>query len=248
MTQTELAIQFNGVYKQFQKQSILKGIDLEVRSHEYLGLVGINGAGKTSLIKCLLDFSLLDSGQIKIFANDHLQTSARDRLSFLPEKFSPPYYLTGRDFLKYMLELYEVAYDESKVKQMLNTLDLVSESLNKSVGQLSKGMAQKLGLAACLLSDRELLILDEPMSGLDPKARAYLKRYLLELKEQGKTLFFSTHLLVDVEAVCDRMAVLHDGKICFIGSPAECCAIHDTDNIEEAYLKCINAQQETVVA
>lgn len=246
MTQTELAIQFTAVYKKFNKQAILKGIDLDVRSDEYLGLVGINGAGKTSLIKCLLDFNLLDSGEIKIFGRQHLQTHARDRLGFLPEKFTPPYYLTGRNFLRYMLELYGVSYDESRVKQMLKTLDLAVESLNKSVGQLSKGMAQKLGLAACLLSDKDLLILDEPMSGLDPKARAYLKSYLLELKQQGKTLFFSTHLLADVEALCDRMAVLHDGKICFLGSPAECCTLYKTDNIEEAYLHCINSQQQAV--
>ena len=245
---TELAIEFQAVEKQYQKQQVLKGINLEVKAGEYMGLVGINGAGKTSLIKCLLDFNLPDSGSIQIFGCEYSKIESRQRLSFLPEKFIPPYYLTGRDFLKYMLELYDVAYDEQKVESMLNILDLRQDSLSKSVSQLSKGMAQKLGLAACFLSEKELLILDEPMSGLDPKARAYLKQYLLELKEQGKTLFFSTHLLVDVETLCDRMAILHEGIIRYVGSPKECCEHYGADNIEEAYLKCISTEEDSVAA
>ena len=237
----ETAIQFQSVKKQFQQQTVLNGVSLNVEANEFMGLVGINGAGKTSMLKCLLDFTLPDSGDIEIFGVNHRQTESRQRLSFLPEKFIPPYYLTGRDFLKYMLALYEVEYDEQRVKDMLLRLDLSDSSLNKLVSQLSKGMAQKLGLCACLLSDRELLILDEPMSGLDPKARAFLKKYLLELKQQGRTLFFSTHLLVDVEALCDRMAVLHLGQIQFAGSPKEFCQQFEANDIEQAYLNCIGA-------
>ena len=235
-------LEFNQVKKSYQDHLVLDGINLSVNENEYLALVGINGAGKTSLIKCLLDFALVDSGEIRIYDVAHRETIARKKLSYLPEKFLPSYYLKGREFIQYMLSLYEMEYQEKTVLNMLNTLDLTHESLNKTVGELSKGMAQKLGLAASLLSQRPCLIMDEPMSGLDPKARAYLKQHLLELKKQGQTLFFSTHLLADVSALCDRMAILHNAELKFTGSPDECCEYYKTDDLEQAYLKCIEAE------
>ena len=151
----------------------------------------------------------------------------------------PHYYLTGRDFLVYMSELHGVGYCNVKVAELLRVLDLDQSALSKPVRQYSKGMGQKLGLAACLLSNKELMVFDEPMSGLDPRARAYLKRFLLELKQSGNTLFFSTHLLSDVEALCDRVAILHAGKIHFIGTPQECCRKYQADDLEQAYLACV---------
>jgi ABC-2 type transport system ATP-binding protein len=130
---------------------------------------------------------------------------------------------------------------EPDIAEIFKVLDLELSALKKSVRHYSKGMAQKLGLASCFLSQRPMLLFDEPMSGLDPKARAYLKRHLVKLKETGKTLFFSTHLLADVESLCDRIVVLHNGKICFNGSPSECCNQYQADNIEDSYLKCIGA-------
>ena len=102
-------------------------------------------------------------------------------------------------------------------------------------------MAQKLGLAACFLSRKDLIILDEPMSGLDPKARILVKRYLQSLKEQGHTLFFSTHMLADVAELCDRMGILHEGRLRFIGSPGACCEAFGAESLEQAYLNCIAA-------
>ena len=233
-------IQFDGVSKRYHQHQVLQTIDLEVREHEYLGLVGVNGAGKSTLIKCLLDFTLVDEGSISIGGINHLKTAAREHIGYLPEKFLPPYYLTGKEFIQYMLELYQVSYNHEAVLRMLDTLDLRHDSLHKTVGQLSKGMAQKMGLAACLLSERRCFILDEPMSGLDPKARAYLKQHLKTRKEQGQTLFFSTHLLADVQALCDRMAILHDSQLRFVGTPEECCQTFGTDDLEQAYLRCIS--------
>lgn len=238
------ALELKDVRKCYRKTQVLDGINLTVKENEYLGLVGVNGAGKTSLIKCLLDFALLDSGEIRIFDIPHRDTRARSQLSYLPEKFLPSYYLTGKEFLQYMLELYCIEYDQTAVLNMFKTLDLPTDSLHKTVGELSKGMAQKLGLAASLLSQRQLLILDEPMSGLDPKARAYLKQHLMDIKQDGKTLFFSTHMLADVQVLCDRMAVLHDQTLRFIGSPAECCEQFATDDLEQAYMRCITRQEE----
>jgi ABC-2 type transport system ATP-binding protein len=236
------AININKLSKSYGRQSILSVIDLDVLPGEFLGLVGVNGAGKTTLIKCLLDFSQVDSGSITIFGKKHSLTAAREKLVFLPEKFTPPYYLTGTDFLVYMHELHGLDYDAAAVEEILTVLDLESSYINKPVGQLSKGMSQKIGLAACLLSNKELLVLDEPMSGLDPKARAYLKQYLLTLKDKGKTLFFSTHMLADVETLCDKVAILHEGKIQFAGSPNDCCIAYDTDDFEQAYLRCVGAE------
>jgi ABC-2 type transport system ATP-binding protein len=102
-------------------------------------------------------------------------------------------------------------------------------------------MAQKLGLATCLMSEKDLMVLDEPMSGLDPKARAYLKQHLLELKQGGKTVFFSTHMLADIEVLCDRIAILHDGSIRFSGTTEECTEMFQANDLEQAYLTCVGA-------
>lgn len=236
---TEIAVEIKKVVKTFGKHEVLREIDLTVRSGEFIGLIGVNGAGKTTLIKCILDFCALTSGSINIFGAQHTRTEARRRLVFLPEKFMPPYYLTGRDFLVYMSELHGIEYRDAKVAELLSILDLDLSALSKPVRQYSKGMGQKLGLAACLLSNKELMVYDEPMSGLDPRARVYLKRYLLELKQAGKTLFFSTHLLSDVEALCDRVAILHAGRIHFIGTPQECCRKYQVGDLEQAYLACV---------
>lgn len=236
------AISFSDVSKIYGKQTVLSGIDLEVHSGEFLGLVGVNGAGKTTLIKCLLDFTQFKMGTISIFGTDNAEVESRQRLAFLPENFVPPYYLTGADYLQFMAELYATPYDEKKVEQMLGVLDLDMSALVKSVRHLSKGMSQKLGLAACLLSDRDLFILDEPMSGLDPKARVYLKQHLLTLKSAGKTLFFSSHMLGDVETLCDKVGILHEGSMQFIGSPSQCCSEYKTDDFEQAYLRCVGAE------
>ena len=235
------AVTFSGVAKSYSGQEVLSAINLDVKQGEFIGLVGVNGAGKTTLVKCLLDFTCINDGSISIFGRSHRETLSRERLAFLPEKFIPPYYLTGHDFLLYMSRLYHSPYEQERAEQILSILDLHISALSKPVRQLSKGMAQKLGLAACFLSDKDLLILDEPMSGLDPKARAYLKSYISELKKQGKTLFFSTHMLVDIQTLCDRVAILHDGILKFIGSPEECCGEFETDDFEQAYLRCVNA-------
>lgn len=234
------ALRFQHVTKRYGATQVLRDLDLEIRSGESFGLVGMNGAGKTTLIKCLLDFCALDGGSIEIFGASHRLTEARAPLAFLPERFMPPYYLSGKDFLKYMLKLQSLPYDPLEAETILSALDLDFSALNQPVRAYSKGMTQKLGLAACFLASKDLHVLDEPMSGLDPKARALLKAHLQELRSTGRTLFFSSHALADVEEICDRMAILHDGKIRFVGSPADCCQQYGTNTLEQAYLKCID--------
>ncbi len=237
--QVQPALQLDHVAKRYGRHDVLKGVDLVVEPQEFIALVGVNGAGKTTLIKALLDFCAIDGGTIQLFGIDHRQTGARARLAFLPERFIPPSFATGWEFLRYMGRLYGERLHAQQVEEVVAQLDLDLESLAKPVRELSKGMAQKLGLAACLLSGRELFVLDEPMSSLDPKARAMFKRYLLGLKDKGLSLFFSTHLLADVEQLCDRMAVLHKGQVCYAGSPQDFLGQYQGPTLEDAYLRCV---------
>jgi len=240
-TSTPLALEFRDVRKRFGQSVALAGFTLTVEAGEFFGLAGVNGAGKTTLIKCLLDFCSTDTGTIRIFGVSHLTTAARARLAFLPERFNPPYYLSGRDFLRYTAKLQGTPYREDEAQAMLQALDLDLNALTKPVRAFSKGMTQKLGLAGCLLSRKDLYILDEPTSGLDPKARALLKQRLQELRGRGHTIFFTSHALADVEELCDRMAVIHGGELRFCGTPAALRAEYGAETLEAAFLASIGA-------
>ena len=229
-----------GVVKRYQSRTVLDALDLDVRDGEFYALVGVNGAGKTTCIKSLLDFCAVDDGAIRIFGGSHREARARARLAYLPERFLPPYYLSGRDFLDYMARLYGRRPQPAERDAALAALDLDPEALPRPVRQYSKGMAQKLGLAACLMSGRDLFVLDEPMSGLDPKARLLVKRRLTELRAEGRTVFFSTHMLADVDDLCDRMGVLHEGRLRFSGTPGQCRERYGEQSLEAAYLRCIS--------
>lgn len=242
MLMSNPVIQFKDVSKRYARQTVLSSVTLDVYEGETLGLVGVNGAGKTTMIKCLLDFTRVDNGTIDIYSLQSISNKSRSRLAYLPEKFTAPYYLTGKEFLDYMLKLHGVEINHEHVTHMAGILDLDVSALDKEARKYSKGMSQKLGLCACLLSNKSLLIMDEPMSGLDPKARAYLKQHLMELKKQDKTLLFSTHMLTDVEKLCDRVAILHDGEIKFLGTPGECCTYFNTIDFEQAYLRCVETK------
>jgi ABC-type multidrug transport system ATPase subunit len=140
-----------------------------------------------------------------------------------------------------MLQLFGSRYEEERVCAMFASLDLDVAALDKPVRAYSKGMTQKLGLAACFLSQRDLYVLDEPMSGLDPKARARAKDLLLKLKSEGRTLLFTSHSLADAEEVCDRITVLHGGKMAYAGAPRGLCERYGESSLERAFLKCIEA-------
>jgi ABC-2 type transport system ATP-binding protein len=229
------------VNKSFGRAEVLRGIDLDVSPGKCLGLAGVNGAGKTTLIKCLLDFCGLDSGSIEVHGIAHSRPQARARLAFLPERFIAPYFLTGREFIAMMLRLFGQRYEEERVRAMFAALDLDAAALEKPVRAYSKGMTQKLGLAACFLSERDLYVLDEPLSGLDPKARARAKDLILKLISEGRTLFFTSHSLADIEEICDDMTVLHRGTLAYTGTPRGLCERQGESSLERAFLKCIEA-------
>lgn len=232
-------LQCNTVRKTFGNRTVLNNVSLSVEQGHYFGLVGMNGSGKSTLIKAILDLISIDSGSIEIMGNSHRTVRARDEVVYLPDRFSPPAHLRCSDFLDYMLELHAVDKTQNDIESTLAALDLSKDLMSMSVSKLSKGMTQKLGLASCLLSDKKFMILDEPMSGLDPKSRVLFKRCLAEKKADGMTLFFSSHVLADVEELSDSMAVLHQSNIIYTGTTDDFVDTHSGDNLEHAYMKSI---------
>lgn len=234
------AIQCQNVYKSYSKQQVLESIDLEVPKGNFYGLVGMNGSGKSTMIKAMLDLVSIDNGLISLFGKSHRSVSSREQVAYLPDRFSPPIHLKCKDFIQYMLDLHSSRQSNKEIHEMLDALELDRKTMESSVGRLSKGMTQKLGLTSCLLSRKSLLILDEPMSGLDPKARVLFKKQLFRLKEQGATLFFSSHVLADVDELADKMAVLHKSRILYEGTSTEFKQTYNGTNLEDAYINCVN--------
>ena len=233
-------IECKNLLKSYGTKKVLDGISLSVNQGEFFGLVGMNGSGKSTMIKAMLDLVAIDGGEIELFAESHRQVSSRKNLAYLPDRFSPPPHLKGKDFVRYMLELQGRECDDVCINNMLDVLELDKAAMQSSVSSLSKGMTQKLGLAACLLSEKKLLMLDEPMSGLDPKARVLFKTELQNKKQQGLSVFFSSHVLADVDELADRIAVLHRGKLMYVGSTEGLKEEYKAESLEDAYMQCID--------
>ena len=238
-------LEISGLHKSYHGVRILRDVGFSLREGEFFGFAGINGAGKSTLLKCLLDFCHYESGQIRIFGESARRPRARARVAFLPERFIPPYYLTGGEFLRMMAALRGTEYSRARAEETLEKLDLDRAALSKPVRSYSKGMTQKLGLASCFLSERDFYVLDEPMSGLDPKARALVKRRFRELRAAGATLFFTSHMLADIEEICETVAVLHGGEIKYSGSPSGMREKYGgAGTLEDAYLQIIGEHPE----
>jgi ABC-type multidrug transport system ATPase subunit len=233
------AIDFKGVCKRFGGHAALRSVSFAVPSGSIFGLVGLNGAGKTTLIKSLMDFSFPDSGEILIFGHPATEAMTRGAVAYLSERFVPPAYLTGVEYLKMMSRLYGVASDNERIEAAAAAIDLDVKYLTKRVGSYSKGSGQKLGIAAVLLSAQRLLVLDEPMSGLDPRARVCLKGQITAAQRRGATVLFSSHSLADVDEMCDSFAVLHEGAIRFLGGAADLRSRTGAATLDAAFLKVI---------
>ena len=192
----------------------LKGLDLEVRAGEVYGFIGPNGAGKSTTIQLLLNFIQPDKGSALLFGEPVSGTGHRSRIGYLPESVNLHTYYTGRRLLEFYAGLSGVA-SRDRAGRAGEMLDLVSlkDAADRKISKYSKGMVQRLGLAQALMNDPELLILDEPTSNLDPVGRRDFRDIVLKLKEQGKTVFISSHILSEVGSVCDRVAILHQGEL-----------------------------------
>ena len=235
----EQAVRIEALVKRYGRAAALDGVSLSIARSEAFGLVGANGAGKTTLIRCLLDLTAADAGTIEIFGVPARRPSSRRPVSYLPERFVPPQYLTGAEFLRTLAALAGERHDEARAARLAVELELERDALERPVRSLSKGMTQKLGLAGALALERELYVLDEPMSGLDPAARVAVKSVLQRLSAEGRTLFFTSHVLADVDELCSSIAVLERGRLRFRGAPRALCERHGEASLERAFIRCI---------
>ncbi len=240
---SESSILVKGVSVAYGGRRVVANINLDVRHGEVFGLMGLNGSGKTTMIKTVLGLRSQDSGEIYVLGADRLSSKSKSRLSYLPEKFEPPWFLSGMEFLRFSLQLYNKEFDRNKVLEMACRLALDTKALDRRVNTYSKGMRQKLGLMGTMLTGCSLFILDEPMSGLDPMARFNVKKMLVDMKNGERTIFLSSHVLADMDEICDRVALLHNGKICYTGTPCELKRQTDSDSLEQAFLEMIEINQ-----
>jgi len=205
-----------------QKKKILQGISFSVAEGEIFGYLGPNGAGKTTTLKCILGLIFPDKGTIELFGRPHLDPRAKERLGFLPEN---PYfydYLTAREFLEFYGQLFGIKRHEREAR-IAALLELVG--MEKAAGlqlrKFSRGMLQRIGLAQALINEPSLVLLDEPLGGLDPLGRKEIRDVIIHLREEGKTVFLSSHILQDIEMICDRVAIIAGGRIMSLGRLAD---------------------------
>jgi ABC-2 type transport system ATP-binding protein len=201
-----------------KKYWILRDLSFAVEQGEIFGFIGPNGAGKTTTIKLIMDLVRPDAGTIRIFGESHHSVAVKRRLGFLPEN---PYfydYLTAEEFLDFYARLFGYPRDERRKRtaELLERVGLANRR-DRQLRKFSKGMLQRLGLAQALLNRPEFVILDEPMSGLDPVGRREVRDIILALKAAGSTVFFSTHILSDTELICDRVGILSKGELRAVG-------------------------------
>jgi len=205
-----------------QRVMAVRDLSLEVEGGEIFGFVGPNGAGKSTTIKILCHLIRPTSGRVSLMGKDVTSAEARRFVGYLPE--NPSYYdhLTGQELLAFNGTIHGMSADaiRQRSRELLEMVDL-DTSARRPIRTYSKGMVQRLGIAASLVHNPQVLIWDEPMSGLDPIGRKQTTDLMLELRRQGKTLFFSTHILADVEQVCDRIGMIVHGELTYAGKVQE---------------------------
>ncbi|MEO5859305.1 MAG: ABC transporter ATP-binding protein [Pyrinomonadaceae bacterium] len=231
----------------FRKKKVraVDGITLSVRGGQIFGFLGGNGAGKTTTIKMLMSLLYPTSGSAKILGQDISDFTMHRRIGYCPEN---PYfydYLTPRELLAYFGELFEVDKGKTKdrAEDLLEKVGLEERDRSRQLRKFSKGMLQRVGLAQSLINDPEIVFLDEPMSGLDPIGRREVRELIASLRDQGKTVFMSTHILSDVEALCDEVAILRKGKLAASGTLDELLAAGGGNQVFEVTLRGIGAEK-----
>ena len=229
-----------------KKIEALKGISFYVEKGETFGLLGHNGAGKTTTFKIITSLITPDSGKVEILGGNPTDLNVKKRIGFLPEN---PYfytYLTPMELLMFYAGLFEIPAREAKdrARELLKLVKMEKWS-DVPIRKFSKGMVQRIGMAQALINNPDLLILDEPMTGLDPVGRKELKDIILAIKEQGKTIIFSSHILSDVEMICDRVVILIRGRVEREGNIRELLTEKATGYEIEIPFKYINWVKET---
>ncbi len=211
-----LALKVSGVRKSYGDFLALKGMDMELRKGEILGLIGENGAGKSTFLKILAGLLDPDSGSVEYFGIDFFKNrdEIKKRIGYLPETDSLYGNMNALDYLRFFASLYSVKDWERRALSLLDMLNLPSDRL---IEGFSKGMKRKLSIARTLIHDPDVLIYDEPTGGLDPSTSLFISNLLKELKERGKAILFSAHNMYYVESTCDRIIILKGGEVLYSG-------------------------------
>lgn len=209
---TETAIKIDNVHKYYGKVHALRGVNLEVMQGEVFGFLGPNGAGKTTTIRCMLDLLRPNSGEIRIFNIDPQRSpqAVKEKVGYLPGDLKLEGDFTARDFFKHIRKL---RASKREWKDVLNLAERLDLDLDRKIKTLSQGNKQKVGLIQCFLSDVPLILLDEPTLGLDPLMKQEILNIIREQKEEGKTVFFSSHILSEVQKVADRVGIIRKGRL-----------------------------------
>ncbi len=215
-------LEVKDLYKVLKKKEILHKINFSVKTWEIYGFLWPNGAWKTTTMKSILGFLKPDSWEIRIFWGKKFSIKDKKKIGFMPENTYLYKHLTGREFLKFNWSFFWLKGKvlNKKVDELLEKVWLV-EAWDKYLKNYSKGMLQRVGLAQSIINEPKLLFLDEPMSWLDPIGRKMVKNLLLELKQNWTTIFFNTHILSDVESICDKVSIIHKGHIIVESKPIE---------------------------
>lgn len=233
----ETVIEISELTKDYQvgfvrKRTIraLDALSLEVYRGEIFGFLGPNGAGKTTTLKLLMRLIYPTAGTAKVLGRPIDDVAMRARIGYLPEN---PYfydYLSGRELLRYTGALFGLSKQaaQTRADELLSHVGLEAERADRQLRKYSKGMLQRIGIAQALVNDPEVIFFDEPMSGLDPIGRREVRDLILELRRQRKTIFFSSHILSDVEALCDRAAILNRGRLLRVGTVEELTSTGDS--------------------
>ena len=217
----------------------LNGLSLEVFSSEIFGFLGPNGAGKTTTIKSILGLIFPDKGDITIFGRPSSDIGSRARIGFQPEEATFADYLTAEETLVFLAKVVGLDDIAPRIGHVLELVNL-ADNRKQLVRTFSKGMKQRLGLAQALLNDAELLILDEPLSGLDPIGRTDMKEIILDIKRSGKTVFLSSHQLLEIEQVCDRIGIVCRGKLVKEASVADFNITHgEPSPLEQLFISTV---------
>ena len=240
---TEVVVEARNLSKTYRdfwgrsKKVALKPLDLEIRQAEIFGLLGPNGSGKTTTMKLLLGLIFPTSGEAVIFNKDATDVSKNDRIGYLPEESYLYKFLDAEETLDFYGRLFDMPPEERKRRaDALIEMVGLGRDKKRQLREYSKGMTRRIGVAQALINDPELVLLDEPTSGLDPIGTREMKDLIIDLKERGKTVIMCSHLLADVEDVCDRIAVLHQGELKELGRVDELLRVTDITQIHSTGL------------
>ncbi|NDK08079.1 ATP-binding cassette domain-containing protein [Candidatus Gracilibacteria bacterium] len=233
-------LELKKVVKYLNGNNILKEVSFEVEKGDIYGFLGPNGAGKTTTMKCIMGLIEPEEGEIKIFGENGITLEAKKKIGFMPENTYLYKHLTGAEFLRFNGKFFDIKKDEleKRIEKLLKKVGLENAG-NKKLSDYSKGMLQRIGLAQSIINEPKLLFLDEPMSGLDPLGRKMVKDLLLDLQEDGTTIFFNTHILADAESMCNKISIIHKGEII-----VESKKVKDIDeNLEDYFIHNIEKSE-----